>query len=32
MIFNLDVLKIDPAKELERLSKFIVEQMTVVFR
>ena len=26
MRFDLDVLKIDPAKELERLSKFIVEQ------
>ena len=32
MIFNLDVLKIDPAQELERLSKFIVEQMNVVLR
>ena len=32
MIFNLDVLKIDPAQQLERLSKFIVEQMKVVFR
>ena len=32
MIFNLDVLKIDPAQELEKLSKFIVEQMKVVFR
>ena len=32
MIFNLDVLKIDPAKELEKLSKFIVEQVNVVFR
>ena len=32
MVFNLDVLKIDPAQELETLSKFIVEQLTVVFR
>lgn len=32
MIFNLDVLKIDPAQELEKLSKFIVEQVKVVFR
>jgi len=32
MTFNLDVLKIDPAQELEKLSKFIVEQMNVVFR
>ncbi|MCJ7616962.1 MAG: NAD(+) synthase [Desulfobacterales bacterium] len=32
MIFNLDVLKIDPALELEKLSKFIVEQVNVVFR
>jgi NAD+ synthase len=32
MRFDLDVLKIDPAKELERLSKFIVEQLRVVFR
>ncbi len=32
MIFNLDVLKIDPAQELEKLSKFIVEQLKVVFR
>lgn len=32
MIFNLDVLKIDPAHELEKLSKFIVEQTKVVFR
>jgi len=31
MIFNLDVLKIDPAQQLEKLSKFIVEQMKVVF-
>ena len=32
MSFNLDVLKIDPAKELENLSKFIKEQLKVVFR
>ena len=32
MIFNLDVLKINPAQQLEKLSKFIVEQLNVVFR
>ena len=32
MTFNLNVLKIDPARELERLSKFFVEQMNIVFR
>lgn len=32
MIFNRDVLKIDPAEQLEKLSKFIVQQLTVVFR
>ena len=32
MIFNRDVLKIDPAEHLEKLSKFIVQQLTVVFR
>ena len=32
MIFNRDVLKIDPAQELEKLSKFIVEQLNLVFR
>ncbi len=32
MIFNLDVLKIDPAQQLEKLSMFIVEQMNVVYR
>lgn len=32
MTFNLDVLKIDPAQQLEKLSTFIVEQMKVVFR
>jgi len=31
MTFNLNVLKIDPAQQLEKLSKFIVEQMNVVF-
>ncbi len=31
MAFNLDVLKIDPAQELERLSKFIVEQVNAVY-
>jgi len=32
MNFNLDVLKIDPAQQLEKLSKFIVDQMNVIFR
>ena len=32
MVFNLDVLKIDPAQELEKLSQFIVEQLNIVFR
>ncbi len=32
MIFNRDVLKIDPAQELDKLSKFIVDQVNVVFR
>lgn len=32
MIFNLDVLRIDPAQQLEKLSAFIVEQVNVVFR
>ncbi len=32
MSFNLDVLKIDPAQQLEKLSTFIVEQINVVFR
>jgi len=32
MIFNRDVLKIDPAQQLEKLSRFIVEQLNVVFR
>jgi len=30
--FNLDVLKIDPAKELEKLSEFIINEVNVVFR
>ena len=30
--FNLDVLKIDPQQELERLSEFVVHQVGVVFR
>ncbi|MDY7034294.1 MAG: NAD(+) synthase [Thermodesulfobacteriota bacterium] len=32
MNFNLDVLKIDPKQELEKLSQFIVEQVNTVFR
>ncbi len=32
MAFTLDVLKIDPAKELERLSDFLREQVRSVFR
>lgn len=32
MIFNRDVLKIDPAEQLEKLSKFIMQQLTVAFR
>ena len=32
MLFNLEVLKIDPAQQLAKLSAFIVEQMNVVFR
>ena len=32
MSFNLDVLKIDPLTEVEKLSKFIVHQASVVFR
>ncbi|MEJ2542841.1 MAG: NAD(+) synthase [Calditrichaceae bacterium] len=32
MEFNRDILKIDPKVELEKLSKFIVEQLRVVFR
>lgn len=32
MSFNLDVLKIDPLTEVEKLSKFVVNQANVVFR
>jgi NAD+ synthase len=32
MDFNLDVLKIDPVQELEKLSKFIMEQVRGVYR
>lgn len=32
MIFHRNVLKIDPAQQLENLSKFIVDQLNVVFR
>ena len=32
MIFNIDVLKIDPAQELDKLSTFIVDQVRAVFR
>ncbi|OPY71988.1 MAG: NH(3)-dependent NAD(+) synthetase [Syntrophorhabdus sp. PtaU1.Bin050] len=32
MVFNRDVLKIDPWEQLEKLSKFLVEQVNVVFR
>jgi len=32
MNFNLDVLRIDPVQELERLSVFIVDQMNAVYR
>jgi len=32
MTFSLDVLKIDPAQELEKLSAFILEHVNVVFR
>ncbi|MEA5115605.1 MAG: NAD(+) synthase [Geobacteraceae bacterium] len=32
MVFNRDVLKIDPAGQLEKLSSFIVEQLSTVFR
>ncbi|MCP4582228.1 MAG: NAD(+) synthase [candidate division Zixibacteria bacterium] len=31
MIFDLDILKIDPEKELQKLSKFIIDQVNVVF-
>ena len=32
MVFNLDVLRIDPGQELRKLSQFLVEQVSVVFR
>ena len=32
MNFNLDVLKIDPVKELDRLSEFIADQVNAVLR
>ena len=32
MAFGIDVLKIDPTQEMEKLSKFIMEQVKVVFR
>ncbi len=32
MTFDLDVLKINPADELERLVKFVTEQVNVVYR
>jgi NAD+ synthase len=32
MMFDLNILKIDPAKELERLIKFTVDQATVNYR
>ena len=32
MNFDLNVLKIDPKKELEKLKKFIIEQLQVTFR
>ncbi len=32
MKFNLDILKIDPVQHLEKLTKFIVDQMNTVFR
>ena len=32
MSFNLDVLKIDPLAEVEKLSKFVVDQVNVAFR
>jgi NAD+ synthase len=32
MNFNLDVLKIDPVQELNRLSEFIVDQVNAVYR
>ena len=32
MVLNLDVLKIDPERELERLSAFVVHEVRAVFR
>ena len=32
MTFNRDILKIDPEKELEKLSKFIIDQVRVAYR
>ncbi len=32
MAFNLNILKIDPAQELEKLSKFVVEQVNASYR
>ena len=32
MTFDLDVLKIDPEKELDKLSRFLIEQVKAVFR
>lgn len=32
MAFHLDILRIDPAQELQRLSQFLVEQVNGVFR
>ena len=32
MAFNIDVLKIDPEKELQKLSEFILEQVRTVYR
>ncbi len=32
MAFDLDVLRIDPAEQLEKLSKFIAEQVRAVYR
>ena len=32
MVFNRDILRINPEEELEKLSSFIVKQLNVVFR
>ncbi len=32
MAFNLNVLRIDPARELERLKEFVTHQVRAVFR